>query len=52
MIQNPFEVKEEDREFEVQELAKDLFMESKTKNLISLQTLPPPLTVMFHSTVT
>lgn len=51
MIHNPFEVKVEEG-VENQEIRKGLFMESKTQNLISLQTLPPPLTVLFNSTVT
>ena len=49
MIQNPFQMKRE--ETVNQEIGRKLDMRF-TQNLVTLQGLPPPLSEMFHATVT
>lgn len=51
MVSNPFEAKREHLETVNQEARRKMDM-AFTQNLVALQGIPPPLTEMFHATVT
>jgi hypothetical protein len=51
MILNPFQVKKENSDILNQEASKKMDIPT-AQNLVTLQGLPPPLTEMFHATVT